>query len=118
MSDLESGLMNFEDLPVLLEGERLTRAVAGVLLIHSALHPGEAVYVQGELEEHGIVTTTHDVAQAIDSCRRRGVVIDAVPRRTGYWVGDWLRPALSWTSRQRRRDEDGDLLPTGEREDD
>lgn len=104
--------MNFEDLPVLLEGELLTRAVAGVLLIHSALRSEEPVYVQRELEEHGIVTTTHDLARAVDSCRRRGMAIDAVPRRTGYWLRDWLRPALSWTPRQRRQDEDGDLLPS------
>jgi hypothetical protein len=92
--------MTIDDIPVFLEGEPLTRAVAGVLLIHSALRPNEAVYVQRELEEHGIVTTTHDVARAIDSCRRRGMDIDAVPRRVGYWLRDWLRPAVVWAGRR------------------
>jgi hypothetical protein len=99
--------MNFEDLPVLLEGELLTRAVAGVLLIHSALRSEEPVYVQRELEEHGIVTTTHDVARAVDSCRRRGMAIDAVPRQTGYWLRDWLRPAVVWAGRAGKADKMG-----------
>ena len=85
--------------PRLLEGDELLYAVAGILLLHYALRPGQPVYLQRELEKIHVIATTEDVQHACRKLPRRGMSVGAQPRKPGYWLVDWLSPAMVWTSR-------------------
>ena len=90
--------------PRLLEGDELLYAVAGILMLYHALWPDQPVVVQRELEKMNVVCTTEDVHNAVRNCRRRGLNVDAEPRRTGYLLLGWL-PSATWRPR-------GSLLPS------
>ncbi len=70
----------------------LVRLVAGIMLTHDALHPGEPLYVREALAEYG-VEADHLLIQNIAKKlrRRHGLVIAGESRRPGYSVVAWLR---------------------------
>ena len=94
------GAQSTDGRPVLpLEGERLTLAVAGILLIHAGMRPGRRVHVQSELDRLGIFCTPDDFHNALRALRRRGLVLDAEQGRVGYTLCEWMSPCVGWTHR-------------------
>jgi hypothetical protein len=69
----------------------LVELVAGLILTHDALHPGEPLYLREALAAHGIEADHVKIWQTVGKLRRRhGLVMTGEPRQPGYRVKDWL----------------------------
>jgi hypothetical protein len=80
------------------EGVNLVELVAGLMLTHDALHPGEKLYLREALAEYGVEVDHVQVWQVVSKLKRRHrLVITGEPRQPGYAVEDWL-----WTARRTR----------------
>ena len=65
--------------------------VAGLMLTHDALRPGEPLYLREALAAHGVEADHVKVWQTVGKLRRRhGLVMTGEPREPGYRVEDWL----------------------------
>jgi uncharacterized Zn finger protein (UPF0148 family) len=82
--------------PQVPDPERLLCAVAAALFGR----PSEPVYLQEALAEQGVYADHVDVQHAISKLRRRGVEIEAEPRKAGYRLIGWSR-AFAWHRRRR-----------------
>ena len=68
----------------------LVGLVAGLMLTHDALHPGEPLYLREALSAHGVEADHVKVWQTVGKLRRRhGLVMSGEPRQPGYRVVDW-----------------------------
>lgn len=91
-------------------GIDLEKLVAGLLLTHEALHPGEPLHVIAELERLGIEAdcwTVRNVIRHIAS--RHGLVARGVRGRPGYAVVEWQRryqPVVGFGGTMMERDPD------------
>jgi hypothetical protein len=64
--------------------------VAGIVLTHDALHPGEPLHVREALAAYGVDADHVKIQQAVAKLRRRhGLVMSGKPREPGYRVKDW-----------------------------
>ena len=80
------------------KGVNLVELVAGLMLVHDALHPGESLYIREALAERGVAADNvqiHQVAKKL--ARRHRLILAGEPREPGYRVVDWL-----WTARRTR----------------
>ena len=69
----------------------LVELVAGLMLTHDALHPGEPLYLREVLAAHGVEADHVKVWQTVDKLRRRhGLVMTGEAREPGYRVVEWL----------------------------
>ena len=76
----------------------LVELVAGLILTHDALHPGEPLYLREALAAHGVDADHVKVWQTVGKLRRRhGLVMTGEPREPGYRVTDW-----TWEARRVR----------------
>jgi len=74
----------------------LLELVAGIVLTHDALHPGEPLYIREALAEYGVEAdhlAVHNIAKKLR--RRHRLIIEGEPRQPGYVLKDWL-----WTARR------------------
>jgi hypothetical protein len=72
--------------------------VAGIVLTHDALHPGEPLYVREALASYGVDADHVKILQAVAKLRRRhGLVMSGEPRGPGYKLEDWM-----WEARRVR----------------
>jgi hypothetical protein len=68
----------------------LVELVAGLMLTHDALHPGEPLYLREALSAHGVDADHVKIWQTVGKLRRRhGLVMVGKPREPGYRVVDW-----------------------------
>ena len=68
----------------------LVELVAGLMLTHDALHPGEPLYLREALAAHGVEADHVKVWQTVGKLRRRhGLVMTGEPREPGYRIRDW-----------------------------
>lgn len=80
------------------EGVNLLVLVAGIMLTHEALHPGEPLYIREALTAYGVEVDHVKVWQVVSKLKRRHrLIITGEPRQPGYAVEDWL-----WTARRTR----------------
>lgn len=80
------------------EGVNLVELVAGIMLTHDALHPGETLYLREALAAYGVEVDHVKVWQVVSKLKRRHrLIITGEPRQPGYAVEDWL-----WTARRTR----------------
>ena len=102
------------------EGVDLDKLVAGILLIHDALHPGELVNVSLEVAALGVEADCWSVGRSIRHiARRHGIIARGERGRPGYAVERWERryqPVLAFGGGIMDRDEEsgkyrGRLLP-------
>jgi hypothetical protein len=85
------------------EGVNLLELVAGIMLTHDALHPGEKLYLREALAEHGVEVDHVRLWQAVGKLKRRHrLIVEGEPREPGYRVVDWL-----WTARRTRSSVEG-----------
>jgi hypothetical protein len=64
--------------------------VAGLMLTHDALHPGEPLYLREALSVYGVEVDHVKIWQTVSKLRRRhGLVMRGEPREPGYAVEDW-----------------------------
>ena len=73
-------------------GVDLDRLVAGLLLTHDAMHPGEQVNLASEIAALGIETDCwqiHDAMRHVSS--RHGIIARGVRGRPGYALIEWQR---------------------------
>lgn len=64
--------------------------VAGIVLTHDALHPGEPLYVRQALAAYGVEADHVEIQQAVRKLRRRhGLVMSGKSRQPGYRLEDW-----------------------------
>ena len=76
----------------------LLELVAGIMLVHDALHPGEPLYIREALAEHGVEVDHVKIQQvALKLKRRHRLILEGEPRQPGYVLKDWL-----WTARRTR----------------
>jgi hypothetical protein len=76
----------------------LLELVAGIMLTHDALRPGEPLYLREALASYGVEVDHVKVWQVVGKLRRRhGLVMSGEPREPGYRVEDWL-----WEARRVR----------------
>lgn len=76
----------------------LVEFVAGLMLTHDALHPGEPLYLREALAAHGVEADHVKVWQTVGKLRRRhGLVMNGKPREPGYRVRDW-----TWEAKRAR----------------
>lgn len=76
----------------------LLELVAGIMLTHDALHPGEPLYLREALAAYGVEVDHVKVWQVVSKLKRRHrLIITGEPRQPGYAVEDWL-----WTARRTR----------------
>jgi hypothetical protein len=76
----------------------LLELVAGIMLTHDALHPGEPLYLREALASYGVEVDHVKVWQLVGKLRRRHtLVMSGEPREPGYRVEDWL-----WEARRVR----------------
>jgi hypothetical protein len=75
----------------------LVELVAGIMLTHDALHPGEPLYLREALAERGVEADHVKIWQTVGKLRRRhGLVLRGEPREpgeareAGYRVEDWV----------------------------
>lgn len=81
----------------------LIELVAGIMLTHDALHPGEPCDLRAELARYGVDVDHVRLWQAVSKLKRRHRLICAgEPRKTGYTLVDWL-----WTARRTRSSVEG-----------
>ena len=79
-------------------GVNLLELVAGLMLTHDALHPGQPLYLREALAAHGVDTDNVRIQQAAAKLRRRHrLILSGDSRRPGYRGDDWL-----WTARRTR----------------
>ena len=95
-----------------LEGEELACVVAGLLLVHRGLRPGEPVILQSELRRLGIEATTEQIHNATRGLPRRGLALFTKEREAGYTLREWLTPGQAMMRAARQNDEDHKLLPS------
>jgi hypothetical protein len=88
----------------------LIELVAGLALIHDALHPGKPLHLREALAAHGVEADHVKVWQTVGKLRRRhGLVLRGEPRESGaarevgYRVVDWLWEAKRVRSSLQRR---------------
>ena len=98
------------------EGVDLERLVAGILLTHDALRPGEPVHLGLELAAYGIAADSWTVGLAVRHLgTRHGIIACGERGQPGYTVSDWerrYRPMRGFGGVEIRRDEEtGQLLP-------
>ena len=68
----------------------LVELVAGLMLTHDAIHPGEPLYLREALAAHGVEADHVKIWQTVGKLRRRhGLVMSGEPREPGYRVEDW-----------------------------
>jgi len=68
----------------------LLELVAGIMLTHDALHPGEPLYLREALAAYGVEADHVKIWQTVGKLRRRhGLVMSGEPREPGYRVEDW-----------------------------
>lgn len=80
------------------QGVNLLELVAGIMLTHDALHPGEPLYVREALQAYGVEVDHVKVWQVVSKLKRRHrLIITGEPRQPGYVLRDWL-----WTARRTR----------------
>ncbi len=71
-------------------GVNLLELVAGIMLTHDALHPGEPLYLREALAAHGVEADHVKIWQTVGKLRRRhGLVMSGEPREPGYRVEGW-----------------------------
>jgi hypothetical protein len=76
----------------------LLELVAGIMLTHDALHPGEPLYLREALAAHGVDVDHAKIWQTVGKLRRRhGLVVSGEPREPGHRVTDW-----TWEARRAR----------------
>ncbi|HEY5113689.1 MAG TPA: hypothetical protein VIJ45_06220 [Coriobacteriia bacterium] len=76
----------------------LLELVAGIMLTHDALHPGEPLYVREALAAYGVEVDHVKVWQTVGKLRRRHrLILAGEPRKPGYAVEDW-----TWEARRVR----------------
>ena len=76
----------------------LLELVAGIMLTHDALHPGEPLYVREALAAYGVEVDHVKVWQVVSKLKRRhGLILAGEPRQPGYAVEDW-----KWEARRVR----------------
>ena len=69
----------------------LVELVAGLMLTHDALHPGEPLYLREALAKRGVEADHVKIWQTVGKLRRRhGLVMSGEPREPGYRIEDWL----------------------------
>ena len=80
----------------------LVRLVAGLMLVHDALHPGEKLYLREALAELGVEADHITIMLAARKLRRRhGLRLSGEPREPGYHVERWY--VEHWRSRVAHR---------------
>jgi hypothetical protein len=80
------------------EDVNLLELVAGIMLTHDALHPGEPLYLRQALAAHGVDVDHVKIWQVVGKLERRhGLVLRGKPREPGYAVEDW-----TWEARRVR----------------
>ena len=68
----------------------LLELVAGIMLTHDALHPGEPLYLREALAAYGVEVDHVKIWQTVGKLERRhGLVLRGKPREPGYAVEDW-----------------------------
>ncbi len=73
--------------------------VAGTMLTHDMLHPGEPLHIREALTAYGVDADHAQIQQAVRKLRRRhGLVMSGEPREPGYRVEGW-----TWEARRVRR---------------
>jgi hypothetical protein len=78
----------------------LVELVAGLMLTHDALRPGEPLYLREALAAHGVEADHVKIWQTVGKLRRRhGLVMTGEPREPGYTVTSW-----GYVFRRRLRD--------------
>lgn len=76
----------------------LLELVAGVMLVHDALHPGEPLHLREALAGYGVDADHVKIWQVVGKLKRRhGLVLAGEARQPGYRVEDW-----TWEARQVR----------------
>lgn len=76
----------------------LIELVAGIMLTHDALHPGEPLYLREALAAYGVEVDHVKVWQVVSKLKRRhGLILAGEPRQPGYAVEDW-----KWEARRVR----------------
>lgn len=89
-------------------GVDLDRLVAGVLLTHDALHPGEPVNLRLELSALGLEVDGRQVGLAVRHlARRHGLIARGQRGRPGYALVEWerrYRPVIGFGSVELERD--------------
>jgi hypothetical protein len=118
-SDNDTGYCSLHERPAAveaivcyLEGEELACVVAGLLLVHRGLRPGEPVILQSELRRLGIEATTEQIHNATRGLPRRGLALFTKEREAGYTLREWLTPGQAMMRAARQNDEDHKLLPS------
>ena len=70
----------------------LVRLVAGLMLVHDALHPGTKLYLREALAELGVEADHITIMLAARKLRRRhGLQLSGESREPGYRVESWSR---------------------------
>lgn len=73
-------------------GLDLERLIAGILLTHDALHPGESVSLRLELSALGVAVDCGRILAAVRHvARRHGLIARGQRGRPGYVVVEWER---------------------------
>lgn len=76
----------------------LLELVAGIMLLHDALHPGEVLYLREALAAYGVQADHVLIWQVAGKLKRRhGLVLAGESRQPGYRVEDW-----TWEARRVR----------------
>lgn len=92
------------------EGVDLDKLVAGILLIHDALHPGELVNISLEVAALGVGADCWSVGRSIRHiARRHGIIARGERGKPGYAVERWERryqPVLAFGGGIMDRDEE------------
>ena len=79
-------------------GVNLIELVAGIMLTHDALHPGEPLYLREALAAYGVEADHVLIWQVAGKLKRRhGLVLSGESRQAGYRVEDW-----TWEARRVR----------------
>lgn len=111
-------------------GLDLERLIAGILLTHDALHPGEPVNLRLELSALGVTADCGRILAAVRHiARRHGLIARGRRGRPGYTVEVWERryqPVHGFGGVELERDPESgkwrsllpDLLPQSERQGD
>ncbi len=72
----------------------LLELVAGVLLTHDALHPGQPLYLREALASYGVEVDHVQAHKLVNKLRRRhGMVVRGESRQAGYTLEDWTYEA-------------------------
>ena len=96
-----------------LEGEQLVCIIAGILLVHHSLSPGEPVILQSELRRLGVEATTEQIHNATRGLPRRGLALFSKERQAGYTLREWITPGQAMMRAARQEREERELLAKG-----